>query len=52
MMRSHQCVQIEIIDDSLAEDWERFTVLLSTNSSAVNLTLNKFDVFIHPSDGS
>ena len=50
MMRSHQCVQIEIIDDSLAEDWEMFSVLLSTNNSAVNLTRHEFDVFIEPND--
>ena len=48
MTRSQQCVQIEIIDDSLAEDWEMFTVLLSTNSSAVNLTRHEFNVFIQP----
>ena len=48
MTRSLQCVQIEIIDDSLAEDWEMFTVLLSTNSSTVNLTRHEFDVFIQP----
>ena len=47
MMRSHQCLQIEIIDDSLGlEEWEMFSVLLSTNSSAVNLTRQEFDVFI------
>ena len=51
MTRSHQCLQIEIIDDSLAEDWEMFSVLLSTNSSAVNLTRHEFNVFIEPSDG-
>ena len=51
MMKSRQCVQIEIIDDSLAEFWEVFTVLLSTNSSAVDLTLNKFDIYISPNDG-
>ena len=50
MTRSHQCLQIEIIDDSLAEDWEMFSVLLSTNSSAVNLTRQEFNVFIEPND--
>ena len=50
MTRSHQCLQIEIIDDSLAEDWEMFSVLLSTNSSAVNLTRHEFNVFIQPND--
>ena len=51
MTRSHKCLQIEIIDDSLAEDWEMFSVLLSTNSSAVNLTRHEFNVFIEPNDG-
>ena len=50
MTRSHQCLQIEIIDDSLAEDWEMFSVLLSTNNSAVNLTCREFNVFIEPND--
>ena len=50
MTRSHQCLQIEIIDDSLSEEWEMFSVLLSTNSSAVNLTSYEFDVFIEPQD--
>ena len=52
MTRSHQCLQIEIIDDSLAEDWEMFSVLLSTNSSAVNLTRHEFNVFIEPNDNN
>ena len=51
MTRSEQCLEIEIIDDALAEDWEIFTVQLSTDSSAVNLTIQKFDVFILPNDG-
>ena len=46
-----QCLEIEIIDDALAEDWEMFTVQLSTDSSAVNLTLQEFDVHIFPNDG-
>ena len=50
MMRSEQCLEIEIIDDALAEGHEKFTVQLSTNSSAVNLTIQKFDVFILPND--
>ena len=52
MTRSHQCLQIEIIDDSLAEGWEMFSVLLSTNSSAVNLTRQEFNIFIRPNDGN
>ena len=45
-----QCLEIEIINDSLPEDWEVFTLLLSTNSSAVNLTVHRVDVYI--SDGN
>ena len=48
--RLEQCLEIEIIDDSLAEYWERFTVELSTSNSAVNLTQQQFDVYIRPSD--
>ena len=51
MMRSEQYLEIEIIDDALPEDWEMFTVQLSTDSSAVNLTLQEFDVHIIPNDG-
>ena len=53
-LRSEQCLEIDIIDDSLPEDWEMFTVLLSTNSSTtVDITqLQSFDVFICPSDGT
>ena len=50
MTRSEQCLEIEIIDDALAEGHEMFTVQLSTNSSAVNLTIQEFDVFILPND--
>ena len=46
-----QCLEIEIIDDSLPEDREVFTLLLSTNSSAVNLTLHKMFVYIDPNSG-
>ena len=46
-----QCLEIEIIDDALAEDWEIFTVRLSTENSAVNLTVQEFDVYIFPNDG-
>ena len=41
-----QCLEIEIINDSLPEDWEVFTVLLSTNNSAVNLITHRVDVYI------
>ena len=51
-MRSERCLEIEIIDDSLAESFEMFTVLLSTNSSTtVNVTRHYFNVFIRPNDG-
>ena len=46
-----QCLEIEIIDDSLPEDWEVFTLLLSTNNSAVNLTLHRLFVYIDPNSG-
>ena len=41
-----QCLEIEIIDDSLPEDWEVFTLLLSTNSSEINLTIHRLFVNI------
>ena len=50
-LRSQQCLKIELIDDSLAEFWERFSVTISTNSSTVNLTRREFNVFIGPNDG-
>ena len=46
-----QCLEIEIINDSLPEDWEVFTLLLSTNNSAVNLTVHRVDVYIQPNNG-
>lgn len=45
-----QCVQIEIVDDSLAEGLEQFTVGLTTTSSAVNVTDSIFKIFIEPND--
>ena len=46
-MRSQpQCLEIEIINDSLPEDWEVFTLLLSTNNSAVDLITHRVDVYI------
>ncbi|CAI8047097.1 Neurotrypsin, partial [Geodia barretti] len=50
-LRSQQCLKIELIDDSLAEFWEMFSVTISTNSSTVNLTRREFNVFIGPNDG-
>ena len=46
-----QCLEIEIINDSFPEDWEVFTLLLSTNNSAVNLTTKRVDVRIQPNNG-
>ena len=46
-----QCLEIEIINDSLSEDWEVFTLLLSTINSAVNLTVHRIDVYIQPNNG-
>ena len=48
---SQQCLEIEIIDDSLPEEWEVFALLLSTNNSAVNLTTHRLDVCIRSDDG-
>ena len=44
----HQCLEIEIINDPLPEDWEVFTLLLSTNNSAssVNLITHRVDMYI------
>ena len=47
-----QCLEIEIINDSLPEDWEVFTLLLSTNSSAVYLSTHRVDVYIRPNNGT
>ena len=44
---SQQCLGIEIfINDSLSEGWKVFTLLLSTNNSAVNLSIDRVDVYI------
>ena len=51
MESQQQCLEIGIINDSLPEDWEVFTLLLSTNKSAVDLTTHKVDVYIQPNDG-
>ena len=47
-LRSQQCLEIEIVDDSLAEFWEMFSLTISTNSSTVNLTQRELNVYIHP----
>ena len=41
-----QCLEIAINNDSLPEDWEVFTLLFSTNNSAVNITAHRVDVYI------
>ena len=42
-----QCLEIEIIDDSLPEGQEVFTLLLSTNNSAVQtIHSTRFNVYI------
>lgn len=46
-MSSHQCLTIEIVDDTLVESWEKFTVLVSTANSAAHLTRTSFDVYIN-----
>ena len=51
MRSQQQCLEIEIIDDSLPEDQEVFTLLLSTNNSEVALITNKVNVYIRPNDG-
>ena len=50
--QSEQCIKIQIINDSLAEDWERFTVQLATNSSAINITTPQFNIYIEPNNGT
>ena len=45
-----QCLQIEIIDDLLAEELEQLTVVLSTTSLAINITDREFQILIGPND--
>ena len=47
-----QCLEIEIINDLVPEDWEVFTLLLSTNNSAVDLITDRADVYIQPNNGN
>ena len=49
-MISEQCVEIEIVDDSLAESWEIFSVQISADTSAIDLFNSMIDVYIHPDD--
>ena len=48
---SQQCLEIEIINDSLPEDWEVLTLLLSTDNSEVDLITHRVDVYIQPNNG-
>ena len=41
-----QCLEIEIISDLLSERREMFTLLFSTNNSAVQLTTPRVKVYI------
>ena len=43
-VRSQQCLQIETVDDSLAEQTESFTVSVFTNNSAVNQEIHTIPV--------
>ena len=47
---SEQCVEIEILDDSLTESWEMFEVQLSTNSTAVYLVNWLVHIYISPNN--
>ena len=49
-----QCLEIEIINDSLPEDQEVFTLLLSTNNSAVKLPTHRsrFVMYIRANNGN
>ena len=46
-----QCLEIEIIQESLSEDQEVLTLLLSTNNSAVTLTTYKVVLYITANNG-
>ena len=51
-VRSHHCLKIELINDSLGESWETFTLRLSmTESSPADLTRHEITVYIRPNDG-
>ena len=49
--QSIECVDIQIINDSLAEGLESFTVQLTTNSSEIVVITSLVIVHIQPSDG-
>ncbi len=44
------CVNITILDDDVLEDIEEFTVVLSSNDSAVVITRNTTTIFIPNAD--
>ena len=46
-----QCLEIEIINDLLPERQEVFTLLFSTNNSAVQLTTPRVNVYIRANYG-
>ena len=46
-----QCLEIEIINDSLPEDREVLTLQLSTNNPEVQLITHRVDVYIIANDG-
>ena len=45
-MESQKCLEIEIIDDSIPENWVEFTLLFSTNNSKVDLITHEVNVLI------
>ena len=51
IVSQHKCLEIEVIDDSLPEDLEVFTLLFSTNDPTVYIITQRFDVFIRSNDG-
>ena len=50
-VRSKQCLQIETVDDPLAEYYESLIVSIFNNNSAVNQKLHTIPIFIQPNDG-
>ena len=50
-MKSILCVDIQIINDSLAEGLESFTVQLASNSSEIVVLTSQVIVHIQKSDG-
>ena len=50
-MKSIQCVDIQIVDDSLEEGLESFTVQVTSNSSEIVVMTSQVIVHIQKSDG-